>query len=68
MNYPKIKSARAIDNHTLLVEFDNQERKWYDITPLLNREMFAPLKTRLSSRMSKWKKTGMPCIGMKIWI
>jgi len=44
MSYPKIKSARAIDSHTLLVEFDNLESKRYDVTPLLGKEMFAPLQ------------------------
>lgn len=44
MAYPKIKSANAIDDHTLIVEFENLEKRQYDITPLLNREMFYPLK------------------------
>lgn len=44
MQYPKIKSASAIDNHTLIVEFDNNETKKYDISPLLNKDMFTPLK------------------------
>lgn len=44
MKYPKIKSASAIDNHTLLVEFDNNQKKKYDVTQLLNRDMFSPLK------------------------
>lgn len=44
MKYPKIKSASAIDNHTLLVEFDNNKKKKYDVTKLLNRDMFSPLK------------------------
>jgi hypothetical protein len=44
MQYPKIKSASAIDNHTLIVEFDNNEIKKYDVSPLLNKDMFAPLK------------------------
>jgi hypothetical protein len=44
MNIPKIKTARAIDNRHLIVEFDNDELRRYDITPLLDREMFAPLK------------------------
>ena len=43
MSYPKIQSAIAIDDHTLLIEFDNQQKKKYDITPLLEREMFYPL-------------------------
>ena len=46
MNHPKINSARAINDYTLLVEFDNTERKIYDITPLLEKEMFLPLKNR----------------------
>ena len=44
MNYPKIQSAQAIDGHTLLVEFDSLETKHYDISPLLGKEMFAPLR------------------------
>ena len=44
MSYPKIKSAKAIDDHTLVIEFSNQQKKKYDINPLLEKEMFAPLK------------------------
>jgi hypothetical protein len=44
MQYPRIKSASAIDNNTLIVEFDNNELKKYDVSQLLNNEMFAPLK------------------------
>lgn len=44
MQYPKIKAASAIDNHTLLVEFDNNQKKKYDVAPLLSKEMFSPLK------------------------
>ena len=44
MTYPKIKNAYAIDDHTLLVEFDNNQRKKYDTRPLLEKEMFNPLK------------------------
>ncbi|WP_305909460.1 DUF2442 domain-containing protein [Methylomarinum sp. Ch1-1] len=43
MRYPKVKSALAIDNHTLVVEFDNNQKKKYDVTPLLNKDMFYPL-------------------------
>lgn len=43
MNVPKIKSAIAIDERTMLIEFDNQQKKKYDITPLLEKEMFSPL-------------------------
>jgi len=44
MKHPKILSALAIDSRTLLIEFDNKEKKEYDITPLLKKEMFFPLK------------------------
>ncbi len=44
MKYPKVKSVLAIDSHNLLVEFDNNEKKKYDVAPLLGKEMFSPLK------------------------
>ena len=44
MKYPKIKNAQAIDNRHLLIEFDNNEKKRYDILPLLEYEMFKPLR------------------------
>ncbi|MDP2903980.1 MAG: DUF2442 domain-containing protein [Methylovulum sp.] len=44
MNYPKIKSVKTIDEYLLLVEFDNQQKRQYDVTPLLSKDMFAPLK------------------------
>jgi hypothetical protein len=44
MRCPKIMSVSAVDDHTLLVEFDNAEKKKYDITPLLNLDMFSQLK------------------------
>lgn len=44
MNYPRVQSARAIDDHTLVIEFNNKERKKYDITPLLENDMFSPLR------------------------
>jgi hypothetical protein len=44
MQYPKIITATAIDNLTLLVEFANTEKRKYDISPLLADETFYPLK------------------------
>jgi hypothetical protein len=44
MKYPSIKSAKAIDERTMLVEFSDNEIRKYDITPLLNRKIFEPLK------------------------
>ncbi|MDQ7014935.1 MAG: DUF2442 domain-containing protein [Gammaproteobacteria bacterium] len=46
MTYPKIKSVKAIDDHTLIVEFNNNHKRKYDITPLLAKEMFSPLKNQ----------------------
>jgi len=46
MTYPKIQSVKAVDDHTLVIEFNNKQKKKYDITPLLEREMFAPLKNQ----------------------
>ena len=43
MDCPKISAARAIDNRTLVIEFDNKKKKKYDIAPLLTKEMFSPL-------------------------
>ncbi len=44
MNYPKINSVKAINDSKLLIEFDNSQKKIYDITPLLEKVMFTPLK------------------------
>ncbi len=37
-------SVKAADNHILIVEFDNNEKRQYDVNQLLDKEMFAPLK------------------------
>ncbi len=44
MKYPKVKTVLAIEDYTLVVEFNNNEKKKYDVSPLLNKEMFSPLK------------------------
>lgn len=41
--FPKIQSAKTIDSHTLLIKFDNNKKKQYDIRPLLKNKIFAPL-------------------------
>ena len=46
MKYHKVQSASAIDDHTLVIEFDNKQKKTYDITPLLDNEMFVPLRNQ----------------------
>lgn len=44
MKYPRIQQAQAINDTTLIVEFTNQAVKKYDIRPLLESPMFAPLR------------------------
>ncbi len=44
MKYPTIKSVNVIEEHTLLVNFSNNEKRRYDVTHLLNQEMFSALK------------------------
>ena len=44
MKYPRIEAATVIDDHTLLIEFNNKQKKKYDITPLLKKDIFSPLK------------------------
>ena len=44
MKPPKILSAQAIDDRTLLIEFSQSEFKKYNISQLLSKEMFAPLQ------------------------
>ena len=43
MKYPKIKSVVPENNHILIIKFDNNQTKKYDVTPLLKKEMFTPL-------------------------
>ncbi len=42
--YPKIRNVSPKPGKTLLVTFDNGDRKVYDCTPLLENEVFRPLK------------------------
>ena len=44
MKAPKIISAQVIDDRTLLIEFSQNEFKKYDVSQLLSKEMFAPLR------------------------
>ena len=50
---PKVKSVKAIDEHTLLVEFDNQQKRQYDVKPLFSKDMFAPLKNAALFKLVK---------------
>jgi len=46
MNYPKIVSVKPLENYQLMVEFSNHECRYYDVKPLLENEMFLPLKNK----------------------
>lgn len=41
---PRPKTVEACPDHTLLIEFDNGERKRYDVKPLLDFPVFKPLR------------------------
>lgn len=58
MKYPKVISAKAIDDHTLLVEFNNSQKKKYDVSPLLQKEMFLPLKNPVFFKAVKVEQGG----------
>ncbi len=44
MEVPRILTAEAAPGRILVVSFTDGTRKSYDVTPLTQREMFAPLK------------------------
>jgi uncharacterized protein DUF2442 len=58
MNYPKIQSVTTFDTHTLLITFNNGEKKKYDISSFLEKEMFAPLKDPVLFRNIKVEAGG----------
>jgi hypothetical protein len=44
MSFPRIITAKAISDTSLVVKFTNQAVKLYDISQLFGRPMFAPLQ------------------------
>jgi len=58
MKYPKVQTASTIDDHTLLIEFDNKQIKTYDVSPLLKNEMFAPLRNHALFKSVQVEKGG----------
>lgn len=58
MSPPKVKQAKALNDRTLWVRFDNHACKTYDITPLLTHATFAPLKDPLFFRAVQVDKGG----------
>lgn len=43
-SYPKVRKVEPRPGKTLLVTFENGQRKVYDCTPLLESEAFQPLQ------------------------
>ena len=41
-SYPK--NVMVLDNYRLLIEFENDERRIFDVKPYLDDQFFAPLK------------------------
>ncbi|MCK5718720.1 MAG: DUF2442 domain-containing protein [Thiomargarita sp.] len=62
MKHSKIISAYAIDNHVLIVKFDNQVKRKYDVSLLFNKEMFEPLKNPVLFKSVKVEKGGYAVI------
>ena len=58
MPVPRVRSVIPIGDHTLLVEFDNREKRKYDITQLLEKDMFAPLKNPAFFKTVQVEKEG----------
>jgi hypothetical protein len=44
MQQPRIQSVKTADDHILIVEFQDHQKRKYDVTSLLDKEMFFPLK------------------------
>ena len=44
MRPPRINTVQPKDDHLLVVDFENNVRKIYDVAHLLDREMFSPLR------------------------
>jgi len=62
MNYPKIETAKTINDHTLLIGFDNKQKKIYDITPLLKKDMFIPLSNPALFKAFKVEQGGFAVV------
>lgn len=58
MSSPKVKSVSIIDDYTLLVEFENNRKRQYDVSPLLENPMFLPLKNSGLFKLAKVEAGG----------
>lgn len=59
---PIIQTIKIQHPYTLFVEFDNQEKKEYDVFLLFNKEMFAPLKNQVFFNTCKIDSKGYAVI------
>lgn len=41
---PQVKAVQATDNYVLIVHFDNNESKRFDVTPFLDKGIFQELR------------------------
>ena len=60
--YPKVKSVRPLPGKKLRVEFDNDVVKTYDCTPLLEDEVFSPLRDERLFRLAHAEEGGYAVI------
>ncbi|MFH1177815.1 MAG: DUF2442 domain-containing protein [Acidobacteriota bacterium] len=51
--YPGVKSVTAIDEHRLIIDFDNGERRMFDVTPLLSIGRFRELASRQAFKTAR---------------
>ncbi len=58
MHIHKVVAAQATGDHTLIIEFDNHQKKQYDVSPLLSKEAFAPLENHALFRSVKVEQGG----------
>jgi len=55
---PKVKSVKPLDNLCLLVTFQNETKKVYDCSPLLESAVFQELSNRTLFKMVKTDQGG----------
>lgn len=58
MEHHKIHQVTPLDDYRLLIEFDNHQRRAYDVAPLLKKEMFSPLKNHALFKAVKVEQGG----------
>lgn len=58
MKYPRIRSVETVGDRILVAVFDNGQKRRYDISPLLDNEMFTPLKNPALFRAAKVERGG----------